>query len=370
MIPLFKPAYDEQELEALREPFTTGWIGLGPKTKEFEDRFAEFIGVPYAVGMNSGTAALHLGMKILDLEGGEVITTPITFVSTNHAILYNHAIPVFADVEEDTLNLDVREIPKLITPRTRAIALVHYGGHACDMDAVLEIARQHNLAVIEDCAHACGGTYKGKKLGSLGTAGCFSFHAVKNLACGEGGMLTVRDESQSARLRSLRWLGISKSTWDRASEAAYAWYYEVNEMGYKCHMNDIPAAIGLVQLKKLENLNRRRREIAAIYTKAFSGLAWLKTPVEKSYAHSAQHNYVVKVIHRDRFMEYLAKKGISTGVHYYPNHLYNLYKPFYRKLPVAEKIWQHLVTLPLYPDLAQSQIDHIIETVINFGRKI
>jgi perosamine synthetase len=370
MIPVFKPAYDQQEIEALKEPFSSGWIGLGPKTREFEEKFARFIGTGYAVGLNSGTAALHLAMKVMEVEGGEVITTPITFVSTNHAILYNRAIPVFADVEEDTLNIDPAEVEKLITKRTKAVVVVHYGGHACQMDAIMELARKYGLKVIEDCAHSCGGSYQGRLTGSIGDIGCFSFHAVKNLACGEGGMITLNDEELDRRLRELRWLGISKGTWDRAKVEGYSWFYNVEEVGYKAHMNDIPAALGLVQLKKLEDLNNRRRQIVSQYDAAFSRLDWLEIPVEKSYARSARHNYVVKVQQRDRFIQYMTDKGIATGVHYYPNHLYPVYKPYYRKLPVAESVWQHIVTLPLFPDLTPSQIDYIIDTVSGFSKKV
>jgi perosamine synthetase len=367
VIPVFKPAYDNQEIEALREPFSSGWIGLGPKTKEFEEKFARFIKTKYAVGLNSGTAALHLAMKVLGVEGGEVITTPITFVSTNHAILYNNATPVFADVEADTLNIDPKEVEKLISKKTKAIVVVHYGGHACDMEPIMELARKHQLKVIEDCAHACGGSYNGQSTGSIGDMGCFSFHAVKNLACGEGGMITLNDEEQDNRLKSLRWLGITKGTWDRSNNEGYSWFYNVAEVGYKAHMNDIPAVLGLVQLRKLEGLNNRRREIVQMYNAAFSRLNWLKPPVEKSYTRSALHNYVVKVEQRDRFVQYMTEKGISTGVHYYPNHLYPVYKPFYRKLPVAESVWRKIVTLPLFPDLTHSQISYIIETVSGFS---
>lgn len=367
MIPVFKPAYDKEELEALREILFSGWIGLGPKTREFEEKFAQFIGIKHAVGLNSGTAALHLAMKVMGVDGGEVITTPITFVSTNHAILYNDATPVFADVEEDTLNINAAEIEKLISKKTKAIVVVHYGGHACDMDTIMDLAKKHKLKVIEDCAHSCGGSYKGKLTGSIGDIGCFSFHAVKNLACGEGGMITIGDEELDRRLRSLRWLGITKGTWDRANKDAYSWFYNVEEVGFKAHLNDIPAVLGLVQLKKLAGLNNKRRQIAGQYNAAFKQLDWLETPVEKSYAHSAFHNYVVKMEQRDKFVQYMANKGISTGVHYYPNHLYPVYKPYYRKLPVAESIWQKIVTLPLFPDLTPSQIDYIIETVLDFS---
>jgi len=369
MIPVFKPSYDEDELNALREPFFRGWTGLGPKTKEFEEKFASYIGVNHAVGLNSATAALHLALKVADVEGGEVITTPMTFVSTNIAILYNNAIPVFADVEPDTLNIDVNEIEKNINGRTKAIVVMHYGGHACDMDPIIKLAREQKLKIIEDAAHACGGEYKGEKLGSIGDMGCFSFHAVKNLSTGDGGMITVHDSEYDSRLRKLRWMGISRDTWNRSEiNTKYSWFYTVEELGYKCHMNDITAAIGLVQLEKLKKLNHRRREIVQIYNKNFAVLDWLATPVEKEYAKSACHNYVVKVKGRDRFINYLQEHGISASVHYFPNHLYDLFKEYRCSLPVTETVWKEIVTLPLFPDMTEQQIEKIIETIRNFRR--
>jgi perosamine synthetase len=405
MIPVFKPCYGEEELEALREPFETGWIGLGPKTREFEQKFAEYIGVPHAVGVNSATAALHLALKLAGVEGAEVITTPMTFISTNHAILYNGGIPVFADIEPDTLNIDANDVRRKVTDRTRAIVVVHYGGHACDMEAILEIAREHNLKVIEDCAHACGGEYlwraqrakskeqraeiteigpmpsapcpmpsaegTGQKLGSLGDFGCFSFHAVKNLATGDGGMITTHDTEADARLRKLYWLGISRGTWDRTESKGYSWEYNVEELGFKCHMNDITAAIGLVQLAKLERTNARRRELARQYTAALADVGGIETPVEKEYARSAWHNFVIKVGNpedRGPLMDHLKERGISTGMHYIPNHLYEMYRPYYSALPVAETVWQRILTLPLYPDMTEADVDQVIKGVKSYRR--
>jgi perosamine synthetase len=370
MIPVFKPSYDHQELEALREPFESGWIGLGPKTKEFEERFAAFLGIPYAVGVNSATAALHLALKVADVEGAEVITTPMTFISTNHAILYCNGVPVFADIEPDTLNIDPDDVERKVTSRTKAIVVVHYGGHACNMDRILGIARKHGLRVIEDAAHACGGQYRGRMLGTLGDFGCFSFHAVKNLATGDGGMITTREAEADARLRRLRWLGISKGTWDRVEGKGYSWEYNVEELGFKCHMNDITAAIGLVQLSKLEHTNARRRYLAERYTRLLADVDWIETPVEKEYTRSAWHNYVIKVADpadRDPLMEHLKARGISTGMHYIPNHLYEMYRPYVKEpLPVAETVWKRLITLPLFPDLTDEQQDHIVASIKNY----
>jgi len=370
MIPVFKPSVGDDELNALKESFSTGWLGLGPKTKQFEEEFARYIGTPHAVGTCSATAALQLALCVLDVEGGEVITTALTFVSTNHAILYNGAVPVFADVEEDTLNIDPSEVARLVTPRTRAIMVVHYGGHACDMDPILGLAREKGLAVVEDAAHGCGGEYKGKKLGSLGDAGCFSFHAVKNLTTGEGGMVTVSSDDRASRLRTLRWLGITQSTYDRSGPRKYSWEYSVEELGFKSHMNDIAASIGLVQLKKLDALNARRRDIVGSYNSGLGELTWVEVPVEKAYTRSALHNYVIKVPAevRNDLISFLAEREIATSVHYVPNHLYPVYEKYRRSLPVTERVWKRLVTLPLFPDLTAAQVDHVVGSIREFGR--
>ncbi len=191
MIPVFRPSLDEAEWLALREPIEKGWLGLGPKTREFEEQFAAYFGAPHAVAVNSGTSALHLAFAVLDLGGGEVVTTSLTYVATNHAILYCGAAPVFADIEEDTANISVDDIERAITPRTKAICVVHYGGHPCDMDPIMELAARHGLPVVQDSAHACGSQYKGRHIGSFGPVNTFSFDPVKNLATGAGGMVTT-----------------------------------------------------------------------------------------------------------------------------------------------------------------------------------
>lgn len=369
MIPVFRPSYGKEELAEVEKVLQSGWAGLGPKTEQFEKDFAAYIGVPHASAMNSCTAALYLAYQTVGIEGGEVITTPMTFVSTNHEIIHNGAKPVFCDIEPDTLNMDAKQIEKLITKKTKAIVTVHYGGHACDLDPILEIAKKHNLALIEDCAHAAGGEYKGKKLGSIGDIGCFSFHAVKNLACGDGGMATTRNPDYDRRLRRLRWMGINKDTWNRTEVTQkYSWFYTVEEFGYKSHMNDIAAAIGIAQLKKLDALNARRRAVTQIYNKEFASLGWLKPPVEKPYARSSNHNYCAQVDEklRDEFVTYLAGKEIAASVHYFPNHLYEIYKPYTRSLPVAEAAWKRIAILPLFPDLTDSQVGQIVDAVKKF----
>jgi perosamine synthetase len=385
MIQVFKPSLGEEELEGLREIFKTGWIGLGPKTVEFENRFADYVGAKYAVGVNSATAALHLACLVLGIgPGDEVLVPTITFVSTAHAPAYCGATPVFVDIEPDTLNISLEDIQRKISSKTKAIIPVHYGGHACQMDQIWEIAQKNNLLVIEDAAHACGSKYKGQPIGGLEPTDIttFSFHAVKNLATGDGGMITTNQIEIVRALKRSRWVGIDKSTWDRTEDitielesgihryASYGWYYEINDLGYKYHMNDITAVIGLAQLNKLDKANDRRREITEFYNRAFEGVDWIERPVEKEYTQSALHNYVIKTPYRDQLNSYLKEKGIATGVHYLPVHL----QPFYRRqtkvtLPVAEQVWTQLLTLPLYPDLTDREVEFVIETILKMPRK-
>ncbi len=288
----------------------------------------------------------------------------MTFVSTSHAILYNGAEPVFADIDSRTLNINVEDVKRKVTDRTKAIVVVHYGGHPVDLDELRAIAAPRGIPILEDAAHAAGAEYKGRRIGSMSEVTCFSFHAVKNLATGEGGMITVADDGNDARLRRLRWMGITKDTWGRAEDShKYSWAYDVAELGFKCALSDIPAALGLVQLKKLDRTNARRRDIATRYSQGLSGLTWLETPTELPHVKSSWHNYVIKVPDRDRIMSLLQENDIATGMHYIPNHLYEMYKPWRRELPVTESVWTKLVTLPMYPDLQDHEVDRIIEVV-------
>lgn len=342
-----------------------------PKTEKFETDFSKWVGVKHSVGVNSCTAALHLalvGCKIK--ENYEVIVPSITFVSTAMVILYCRATPVFADVEPDTLCIDPKDVESKITPHTRAIIPVHYGGHPCEMDRILAIARKKKILVIEDAAHACGAEYRGKKIGSLASkATCFSFHAVKNLAMGDGGMISTEDSALWQHLKKLRWLSITKSTWERSSKGKrYHWQYAIEDIGYKYHMNDIQATIGLVQLSKLEKANEKRRILTERYNSAFKNLGFISIPVTRPYVKNAHHNYVIKVKERDALSDYLREKGISTSVHYEPLYSYSLFKKYGKKLPVTEKIWKKILTLPLYPDLKFKEQDRVIEEIIKFGR--
>lgn len=370
MIPVFRPSVGEEELEAIREVLESGWLGLGPKTALFEERFKEYVGIEYAVGLNSCTAALHLALKVLGIgEGDEVLVPPMTFVSTIHAILYNEATPVFVDVEEETLIMSIDDIERKISPKTRVILPVDYAGHPVDLDPILKIAKDKGIYVIEDAAHACGAKYKGRKVGSISDLTCFSFHAVKNLTTGEGGMITTSNEEIDNRLRKLRWVGINKDTWSRSlpsKKPSYAWQYDVEELGYKYHMSDINAAIGLVQLKKLDEMNRRRHEIFEVYNQNLDDLGEVAALIEKEYVESAHHIYALKVERRDELVSHLKKNDIAPGVHYFPCHLYTFYKNFKADVPVTERIWESLISLPMYPDLTEDEIERVIQGVRSF----
>lgn len=368
-IQLFKPWFGEAEHAALRQPLETGWVGPGPKVKEFEQRFAQYVGVKHAIALNSATSALHLAMVVSEVKDREVLTTPMTFVSTNHAILHAGGRPVFCDVEPGTLNIDPAEVERRITPRTRALMVVHYAGHPCAMDELGALARRHGLALIEDAAQACGGIYRGRQLGSIGEIGCFSFESKKNLSTGDGGMFTTNDDAVAERVRKLRWMGISRSTWDRFNNGspARAWEYEVEEVGFKYGMNDLAAALGLVQLDKLERANAMRRQVVARYREALAGLRGIELLDQHSYGQSAHYAMIIKADQRDALCDFLAARDIESAVHFYPNHLLPIYQPYAASLPVVEAQWQRILTIPLYPHLAAGDQERVIAGIRDFA---
>lgn len=367
MIQVFKPNMGEEEIEAVARVIRSGWIGLGPETEKFEHNLENFLGSGPVVSTSSATAALHLALIAAGIkDNDEVISPALTFMSTNHVILYQRATPVFCDIEADTLCADPLDIEKKITKKTRAIIVVHYGGHSVNMDPILKLAKEKKIALIEDAAHALGGTYKGKMLGTIGAFGCFSFHAVKGVAMGDGGAIFSREKSISDRLKRLRWMGISKDTWKRVDRGKYSWYYDASEVGFKYHTNDILAAVGNVQLGKFKKILQKRRDLFEKYNKGLSDIAWLEVPVEKEYARSAFHNYCIKTKFRDELSLYLSKKGIATTVHYIPNNHYVMYKKFRANIPITEKIWKEILLLPFYPDLLENEQEYIIDAIKKF----
>ena len=370
-IPVFRPSFAEAEFAAVRDTLSSGWVGRGPRTIEFEDAFADYVGVEHAVAVNSATAALHIAMLLAQVEGQDVLTCSLTFVSTTQAVVLGGGRPVFCDIDPDTLTIDPEDVARKVTPTTRAIVVVHYGGHPCDMDPIMEVARTHGLTVIEDAAHGCGGSYKGRKMGSLGDLGCFSFQATKNLTTGDGGMLVTDDAALAERARKLRWVGISRPTWERfrAGEPRRSWMYEVEEVGYKYEMNDLAAAIGLAQLSRLEQLNGERRRLLNRYREALAEVEGVEVVATREHADSACYSAVLKCDERDALYAHLDADGIDSNVHYYPNHLLSIFRPYTTRLPVTEVQWQRILTIPLHPELSAQDQDRVIDSIRRFAAR-
>jgi UDP-4-amino-4,6-dideoxy-N-acetyl-beta-L-altrosamine transaminase len=372
-LPFSQPLIEEDEINEVIDTLRSGWLTTGPKVKRFEKEFAEYIGSEHAVAVNSCTGALHLALVATGIGAGdEVITTPFTFISTTNVILHVGARPVFVDIRSDTFNINVEKIEEAITPKTKAIMPVHYAGQPCEMDKILEIAKKYNLLVIEDAAHAVAAEYKGKKVGTIRDITCFSFYATKNLVTAEGGMVTTGDGELAERIRILSLHGMSKDAWKRY-EAAGSWFYEVIYPGYKYNMTDIQASLGLHQLKKLGRFQRRREEIAEAYNEVFADLDGIKTPFVKSDVKHAWHLYVIKIaleklkINRGQFIEALREANIGTSVHFIPVHL----QPYYREtfgfkrgdFPVAERTYDRIISLPLYPKMSHEDVEDVIRAV-------
>lgn len=369
MIPVFKPSMGRAEAEAVAAVMASGWIGLGPKTAEFEQAFASYLDAPHAVGLNSGSAALDLAMILAGVApGDEVIVPTITFVSTAHAVLHRGGKIVFADVDAGTLNISFADVAAKLTTRTRAVVPVHYAGRPVDVRALRKVVGDR-VTIVEDCAHAGGSSYYGKKVGSEGNLSCFSFHAVKNLATGDGGALVTADKHLADRAKRLRWLGIDRDTWQRTEEnRQYWWRYNVTELGHKCHMNDLAAAIGLVQLARLDEMNARRRAIVRMYDEQLAGLVETPPPDTDANFRSAWHIYCVRAERRDDLAVHLQRHGVCTGVHYFPIHLYDRCYGPQPPLPVAEREVTRMMSLPIFPDLTDDQVAHTCETTMTMSR--
>ena len=316
------PKIEQSEIDEVVASLQSGWLGTGPKVARFEQGFSAYKGAKHAAALNSCTSALHLSILSAGIgQGDEVITTPMTFCATVNAIIHSGATPVLADVKPDTMNIDPEDIERKITSRTRAILPVHFAGRPCDMDAILDIARRNNLVVIEDCAHAIETEYRGRKSGTFGDFGCFSFYVTKNIVTGEGGMVLARKEEDIARIKVLGLHGMSKDAWKRFSDEGYK-HYQVVECGFKYNMMDIQAAIGIHQLGRIEQYWRRREEIWRRYSNAFADLPiTLPSEIEPGTRH-AYHLYNILVdeartgIGRDAFLTAMTSKNIGVGVHY------------------------------------------------------
>ncbi|CAG0959067.1 UDP-4-amino-4-deoxy-L-arabinose-oxoglutarate aminotransferase [Planctomycetaceae bacterium] len=384
------PSLGQEEIDEVIDTLRSDWITTGPKVKRFEQEFAQFIGAPAALALSSATDAMQVALAALGIgPGDEVITTPMTFCSTVHVIEHVGARPVLVDVAPDTLTIDPAQVERAVTAHTKAILPVHLYGHPCAMDELLDIAQRHQLAVVEDAAHALPTKYKGRLVGGAPPAHdagegegvrvltAFSFYATKNMTTGEGGMLTGDTELiDQARLWSLH--GMSRDAYKRYS-AEGSWYYEVVLPGYKCNMTDIQAALGLQQLKKLPCFQQRRREIVARYQAAFRALAELEPPTERAGMESAWQLYILRLnldrltIDRARFIEELKARYIGTSVHFIPVHVHPYYRDKYGyqplDYPVAYQEYGRIVSLPLHPRLSDEDVMDVIEAVTDVVEK-
>ncbi|MEL6673496.1 MAG: DegT/DnrJ/EryC1/StrS aminotransferase family protein [Bacteroidota bacterium] len=372
-LPFSKPWLEQEEFDEVIDTLKSGWITTGPKTKGFEKQLAEYVGAEHVIAVNSATAALHIALAALEIgPGDEVITTPLTFASTANVIVHQGATPVFADVNPDTFNIDPDEIERRITENTKAIMPVHYGGQACEMDRIMEIAKKHNIHVIEDGAHTIASYYKGTHLGTIGDFGCYSFYANKNMTTGEGGALVVKDPELADKCRCLALHGISKDAWKRFS-ANGSWYYEVMYPGFKYNMTDINAALGMHQLKKVASFNARRREICDQYEAAFADMPEISFSAQIDEIESSRHLFPILVdesmltIDRNEFIKELGARKVGTSVHYIPLHI----QPYYRDrfdlkpedYPNAYSIYSRLISMPLHPLMNDEDVAYAIEAV-------
>lgn len=360
---------DDEDIASVVEVLKSDWLTQGPKVDEFERKAAEYCGVKYAVAVSSGTAALHAACAIAGVsKGSEVVTTPITFAATANAVTYCGGKPVFADVRHDIPNIDHKEIRRRMSPRTKAIIPVDFAGHPIDLDEIMTMAKERDLVVIEDAAHALGAEYKSKKMGGLADMAVLSFHPVKHITTGEGGMILTDNEEFYDKLRIFRHHGIVK---DNVNEAP--WHYEIYDMGHNFRVTDFQCALGISQLKKLDGFVERRREIAAIYNRAFAEIEEFITPMEEDYVKAVYHLYVIQLrmemlkVGRKEIFKALRAENIGVNVHYVPVHLH----PFYRNrfgykrgdFPKAERYYDRAITLPIFPRMTNGDVTDVIEAV-------
>ena len=377
-LPFALPDIGEEEIAEVADSMRSGWLTTGPKTRAFEAAFAEFIGEDVeAMAVNSATAGLHLALEALGIgPGDEVITTTHTFTATAEVVRYLGADPILVDIDPRTLNVDPARIEHAITPRTKAIIPVHFGGLACKMEPIIALARKHNLKIVEDAAHALPATRRGRIIGSLESdATVFSFYATKTLATGEGGMIVTRDKQIADRCRVMRLHGISRDVFDRytsPSTGKPVWQYEVVAPGYKYNMTDLAASIGLHQLKKVRAFQAKRAEMAARYDAAFAGLPLMPPPQAPAGDLHAWHLYVIRLddsvrIGRDELINQLSARGIGCSVHFIPLHLHPYWRDTYKlhptQFPNAQQAYERSVSLPIYTRMTSADQTHVIEAV-------
>ncbi|MCO4853060.1 DegT/DnrJ/EryC1/StrS family aminotransferase [Bacillus vallismortis] len=371
-ISFHRPDITNEELETVAETIKSGWISKGPKVIEFEKKLGDYLGAEHVISCNSGTAALHMALLALGVgEGDEVIVPSFTFCSSVNVILHVGATPVFADICEDDLCIDPEDVRQKLSPRTKAVIAVHFAGYPANLDELSSICKENGLYLIEDAAHALGTRYKGKMIGTHGDAVCFSFYATKNITTGEGGALILKDEEAAERARLYGWHGITKNAWNRYGEKG-SWRYDVLLPGFKYNMTDIQAALGLIQLKRAAEIQEKRTRIANYYASEFtnqSERAELPLADIPSHITHAWHLFILRVkkrgeMDRDQFIEHMKAKHIGLSVHFIPVHMHPYYKEhFPAKLPVTERIFPEIVSLPLYSQLSKEDCQYIVQSI-------
>jgi perosamine synthetase len=372
MIPYGRQSIDDEDIKAVIEVLRSDWLTTGPKVAEFEEAVARYVGTKFAVAVSSGTAALHGAMYAVGIgPGHEVIVPTMTFAASANCIVYQGGTPVFVDVTPDTLLIDPKDVERKITSRTKAIISVDYAGQPCDYDSLKEIADHHHLSLVADACHSLGATYQGRSVGSLADLSVFSFHPVKHITTGEGGMITTDREEYAQRLRIFRNHGITSDHWQRQAQGS--WFYEMADLGYNYRITDFQCALGLSQLRKLPGWLERRREIARQYDEAFAGIKGISPLAVGGDVCHAYHLYVIRILKdetgldRKTFFQALRGHGIGLNVHYIPVHLH----PFYQNrfgtgrglCPVAESAYEQILSLPMYPAMSNEDIEIVANTV-------
>ncbi len=375
LIPFHRADVGEEEIQAVTEVLRSGWLTMGAKTLEFERQFAKYVGGEHAIAVSSCTAALHLALEAIGLRpGDEVLLPTTTFTATAEVVTYLGGRPVLVDIDPSTMNTDAEDAARRVTPQTRAVVPVHFGGQPCDMEGIQALADRHGLCVIEDAAHALPASYRGRPIGSISEFTAFSFYATKTLTTGEGGMITTSNAAAAERMRTMRLHGIARDAWKRYS-AEGAWQYEVIEAGFKYNMTDLQAALGLAQLAKCDARQQARCAIAQQYTEAFRNSDVLEPPSVLADRQTSWHLYVLRLrlerlkINRDQFIDELRRRGIGASVHFIPLHLH----PYYQRtfgyrcggFPKAELEYKRCISLPIYPAMTQDDVGHVIEEVLS-----
>jgi len=366
-IRLFKPSLTDLEIESVKDAFDRAWIGLGPKVNEFEEAWKKHLGCEVAIALNSATAALHLALRVFGFQRGKKVLVPsMTFSATASAVLYNDLVPVFVDSDLITLGMSLEDLDRKYDKDCIAVIPVHYCGHPVPMEKLVPWARERNLKIIEDCAHTTGSLYKGTPLGLWGDIGCFSFEEKKLMTTGDGGIIVSDDPDLLKDIKAMRWVGIDKDNWKTAKEYtslnrdAYHWYYELNILGWKYNMNDLAASIGLAQLNRLPEMNKKRSQIIQKYLYGIKELKTIQPLLPYRPDKYVYQMFGVRAERKDELILYLKTKGIATGCHYTPLTMQPLFKPFGSPCPVAEKEYFKMVTLPLHADLTDEEVEYII----------